>query len=55
MSVVWLQLLRLFTSLQTLFVSVQLAGYAACVLKDVTGEMASEVLVPALDLLCLDF
>jgi len=49
----WLQLLRLFTSVQTLFVSGKPAGYIACALEDVTGEMATEVL-PAVDLLCLE-
>jgi hypothetical protein len=49
----WVQLLRLFTSVQTLFVSGKFARYIACVLQDVNGERATEVL-PALDLLCLE-
>jgi len=49
----WVQLLRLFTSVQTLFVSGKFARYIACALQDLNGEMATEVL-PALDLLCLE-
>ena len=49
----WLQLLRPFTSMQTLFVSTKFAEPVARALEDVTGEMVTEVL-PALDLLCLE-
>ena len=48
----WLQLLRLFSSVQTMFVSTNLAGDISRVLEDIAGVMVTEVL-PALDLLCL--
>ena len=48
----WLQLLHLFSSLQTLFVSRDIAGDVSRALEDITGAMVTEVL-PALDLLCL--
>ena len=48
----WLQLLHLFSSLQTLFVSRDIAGDVSRALEEIAGAMVTEVL-PALDLLCL--
>ncbi len=48
----WLQLLRPFSSVQTLFVSRKFAGHVSRALEDIAGVMVTEVL-PALDLLCL--
>ena len=52
-NVVWLQLLRTFSSVQTLFVSENASYVIAEALKCVDWEMISEVL-PALDLLRLE-
>jgi hypothetical protein len=49
----WLQLLRPFSSVQTLFVSKKFAGHVCRALEDIPEEMATEVL-PALDMLCLE-
>ncbi|KAN0128297.1 hypothetical protein V8E53_013881 [Lactarius tabidus] len=49
----WLQLLRLFTSLRTLFVSSIMAGPVSRALEDAAGVMDTAVL-PTLDLLCLE-
>ena len=49
----WLQLLRLFPSVKTLFVSGKIAGRVARVLEDIAGMIVTGVL-PALDLLCLE-
>jgi len=49
----WLQLLRPFSSVQTLFVSWIFAGNVSRALEDIAGMMVTEVL-PALDLLFLE-
>ncbi len=49
----WLELLRLFTAVETLRVSKQLAGHVALALEDITGKEVAELL-PALQLLCLE-
>ena len=49
----WLRLFCQFTAVETLWVSALLAGHVADALKDVTVEMAPEIL-PALCLLCLE-
>ena len=49
----WLNFLRSFTSVQTLYVSGQLAGHIASSLEDTPRAEAAEVL-PALNLLCLE-
>ncbi|KAN0128315.1 hypothetical protein V8E53_013899 [Lactarius tabidus] len=47
----WLQLLRPFSSVQTLFVSREIAGHFSRLLGDIPEAMATELL-PALDMLC---
>jgi hypothetical protein len=49
----WLQLLRPFSSVQTLFVSREFAGHVSRSLDDIPVVMATELL-PALDMLCLE-
>ena len=49
----WLQLLRPFSSVQTLFVSRELAGHVSRSLENTAATMATEVL-PALDMVCLE-
>ena len=49
----WLQLLRPFSSVQTLFVSEKFAGHVSRSLENTAATMANEVL-PALDMLCLE-
>ena len=49
----WLQLLRPFSSAQTLFVSKEFAGQVSHVLENTDVTMANEVL-PVLDMLCLE-
>jgi hypothetical protein len=49
----WLQLLRPFSSVQTLFVSKEFAGQVSRSLDDIPEVMATELL-PALDMLCLE-
>jgi len=49
----WLQLLRPFSSIQTLFVSSNFARHISRALEDIAVVMATEVL-PALDMLCLE-
>ena len=49
----WLQLLRPFSSVRTLFVSRDFAGHVSCSLDNITAVMATEVL-PALKMLCLE-
>ena len=49
----WLQLFRPFSSVQTLFVSRELAGHVSRSLENAAATMATEVL-PALDMLCLE-
>ncbi|KAN0128288.1 hypothetical protein V8E53_013872 [Lactarius tabidus] len=49
----WLQLLRPFSSVQTLFVSREFAGQVSRSLDDIPEVMATELL-PALDMLCLE-
>jgi len=49
----WVQLLRPFTTAQTLYVCGYRAEHVALALKDVVGEMVAELL-PAHDLLCLE-
>ena len=49
----WLQLLRPFSSVQTLFVSRNLQGTFPVHSKTIAAVMATEVL-PALDMLCLE-
>ena len=49
----WLQLLRPFSSVQTLFVSRELAGHVSRSLENTAATMVTEVL-PALDMLCLE-
>ena len=51
-NILWLQLLRLFPSVQTLLVFSQFAGHVSRALEDIAGVMVTEVL-PTLDLLCL--
>ena len=48
----WMLLLNQFSTLQTLHVSRELAGYVALALEDIPAEMVDEVL-PCLDLLCV--
>ena len=48
----WVLLLNQFSTLQTLHVSRELAGYVALALEDIPAEMVDEVL-PCLDLLCV--
>ncbi len=45
----WLHLLHQFSTVQTMHVSRELAGYIALALEDITAEMVAEVL-PFLDL-----
>ena len=45
-------LLRQFSTVKTLYVTQELAGYLALALEDITAEMVAEVL-PSLDLICL--
>jgi hypothetical protein len=49
----WLQLLRPFSSVQTLFVSREFAGHVSRALEGIPEVMATELL-PALDMLCLE-
>ena len=49
----WLHLLRQFSTVQSLYVSRELAGHVALALEDMTGEMVAVVL-PSLDLICLE-
>ncbi|KAH9167717.1 hypothetical protein EDB89DRAFT_2232256 [Lactarius sanguifluus] len=49
----WLQLLRPFSSVETLFVAEKFAGQISRALEDIAGAMVTEVL-PALELLCLE-
>ena len=49
----WMQLLRPFSSVQTLFVSKELAAHISRSLENTGSMMATEVL-PALDMLCLE-
>jgi len=49
----WLEFLRRFSSVRTLFVSGELAGHVSRALEDIPGAIATEVL-PSLDLLCLE-
>ena len=49
----WLQLLRPFSSVRTLFVSREFAGHVSRSLDNITAVMATEVL-PALKMLCLE-
>ena len=49
----WLHLLRQFSAVRTLHVSLESAGAAALALEEITGEMIAEVL-PVLDLIYLD-
>ncbi|KAN0128319.1 hypothetical protein V8E53_013903 [Lactarius tabidus] len=49
----WMQLLRPFSSIQTLFVSREFAWHISRALDDIPGVMATEFL-PALDMLCLE-
>jgi hypothetical protein len=49
----WLQLLSPFSSVQTLFVSRQIAGHISRSLDDIPEAMTTEVF-PALDMLCLE-
>ena len=49
----WLQILRPFSSVQTLFVSKELAAHISRSLENTGAMMATEVL-PALDMLCLE-
>jgi hypothetical protein len=49
----WLHLLRQFPAAQTLHVSLELTGYIALALEDVTEEMVTDVL-PLLELICLE-
>ena len=49
----WLQLLRQFSSAQTLFVSRELAGHVSRSLENTAATIAAEVL-PALDMVCLE-
>ena len=49
----WLQLLRPFSSVQTLFVSRELAGHVSRSFENTAATMATEVL-PALDMVCLE-
>ncbi|KAH9169987.1 hypothetical protein EDB89DRAFT_2244339 [Lactarius sanguifluus] len=49
----WLQVLRQFSSVQTLFVAAMFAGYVSRALEDIAEVTATEVL-PALELLCLE-
>lgn len=46
-------LLHQFSTVKTLYVIWELAGYVALALEDITAEMVTEVL-PSLDLICLD-
>jgi len=48
----WLDLLSQFSTVQTLYVSPDLAGHVALALEGNTGETVAEVL-PSLDLICL--
>ena len=50
--ILWLQLLRSFTTVKALSVQDSLSQHVVSVLQNVTGERAAEVL-PALELLCL--
>ena len=49
----WVQLLRPFSSIQTLFVSETIAGDISCIL-DYMAEVTVNPLLPALELLCLE-
>ena len=49
----WLHLLRHFSTVQTLYVSVQLAGHVALAMEDITADMVAEVL-PSLALVRLE-
>jgi hypothetical protein len=49
----WLQLLRPFSSVRTLFVSSIFAGHISRALEDIAGVMATDFM-PALDMLCLE-
>ena len=49
----WVQLLRSFSSVQTLFVSRELAGHVSRSLENTAATIAAEVL-PALDMVCLE-
>ena len=49
----WLELLRPFSSIQTLFVSREFAGHVSRALENATSVMATTFL-PALDMLCLE-
>ncbi|KAH8981993.1 hypothetical protein EDB86DRAFT_3086579 [Lactarius hatsudake] len=49
----WLQLLRQFSTTQTLHVSAELARRVALALEDIVAEMAAELL-PSLDLICVE-
>ena len=49
----WLELLRPFSSAQTLFVSKEFAGHVSRSLENTAGVMATNFL-PALDILCLE-
>jgi hypothetical protein len=48
----WLHLFHQFSTVQTLYVSEELAEYVALALEGITGEMVTEVL-PSIDLICL--
>ena len=49
----WLHLLRQFSAVQTLHVSLELAGYITCALEDIIEEVVTDVL-PSLELICLE-
>jgi hypothetical protein len=49
----WLELVRPFSSVQTLFVSKEFAGHVSRSLENTAAVMATEVL-PALEMLCLE-
>jgi hypothetical protein len=49
----WLQLLRPFSSVQTLFISREFVGHVSRALKGIPEAMVTELL-PALDMLCLE-
>jgi len=52
-NVEWLDLFRQFPATQTLHVSLELTGYIALALEDVTEEMVTDIL-PSLELICLE-
>jgi hypothetical protein len=53
-NILWLQLLRLFPTVQTLFVSWKIAGRVACVLEEIAGVIMVTEVLPVLELLCLE-